>query len=119
MEDAKTGAALDQTITTLQGGVLQLGVGAAIPAIASWERTLAAAGKPELSAISENLAGLRTLLSTGDFDPAEAGRLLRTLGAQTQAVATTPYGLPLSVPLSQLALLLTTSATTLAVRGSR
>ncbi len=119
MEKDKTGAALDQTISTLQGGVSQLGAGAAIPAIASWERTLAAAGKPELAAISENLAGLRTLLGAGDFDPAEAGRLLQTLGAQTQAVATTPYGLPLSVPLSQLALLLSTSAATLAARGSR
>lgn len=118
MESDKTGAALDQTITTLQGGILQLGVGSAIPAIASWERTLAAAGKPELTAISENLVNLRTLLTAGDSDPAEASRLLQTLGAQTQAVATTPYGLPLSVPLSQLALLLNTSAATLAARSS-
>ena len=119
MEQDKTGAALDQTITTLQGGISQLGAGAAIPVISSWEQTLASAGKPELSAISENLASLRTHLGAGDFDPVEAGRLLQTLGAQTQAVATTPYGLPLSIPLSQLALLLNTSAATLASRGSR
>lgn len=119
MEADKTNAALDQTISTLQGGVLQLGVGAAIPAISSWEQTLAATGKPELTDISENLASLRALLTAGDADPAEAGRLLQTLGAQTQAVATTPYGLPLSVPLSQLALLLNTSGATVATRGSR
>lgn len=119
MEAGNTNAALDQTIATLQGGALQLGVGAAIPAIASWEQTLAAAGKPELTAISGNLAALRTLLTAGDADPAEASRLLQTLGAQTQAVATTSYGLPLAVPLSQLALVLNTSATTLAARGPR
>ena len=118
MEADKTNVALDQTISTLQGGVLQLGVGSAIPAISSWEQTLAATGKPELTAISEDLAALRTLLTSGNADPAEVGRLLEALGAQTQAVATTPYGLPLSVPLSQLALLLNTSGATVATRGA-
>lgn len=118
MEVDKTNVALDQTISTLQGGVLQLGVGSAIPAISSWEQTLAATGKPELATIAENLAALRTFLTSDDADPAEVGELLQTLGAQTQAVATTPYGLPLSVPLTQLALLLNTSGATVVTRGS-
>ena len=49
MESGDTTAALDQTITTLQGGVLQLGVGSAIPVIAGWERTLSSSGAPELA----------------------------------------------------------------------
>ena len=117
MEAGRTGAALDQTITTLQGGVLQLGAGSAIPAISAWEGTLASSGKPKLAAISENLAALRTMLASGDFDPVEAGRLLQTLGTQTQAVTATPCGVPLSVPLSQLALLLNTGGASLAARG--
>jgi|ERR671917_2238865 hypothetical protein len=84
MEADRSSAALDQTITTLQGGVLQVGVGSSIPA---WEGTLAASGRPELTAVSENLATLRTLLASGNFDPTKAGGLLQTLGSQTQAVA--------------------------------
>ncbi len=110
-------AALDKTIATLQGGVLQLGVGSAIPVIAGWEQTLSSSGAPELAAVAENLAALRTMLAAGDFDPAEAGRLLQILGQQTQAAATTPQGLPLAAPLTQLSLLLNTGGTNLVAQS--
>lgn len=106
MEQNETNAALNQTVSQLQGGVLRLGIGSAIPVIAGWERTLAATRLPALAPIAENLGVLRSRLASESFDPAEVGALLNELGNQVRAVTASPYGLPIAVPLAQLSLLL-------------
>ena len=73
---------------------------------------------PELAAISHNLAALRVRLTEEDFDPAEAGRLLRTLAGQVRTVATSPFGLPAAVPLTQLSLLLDAGGSVLEGQGA-
>ncbi len=118
MEASRANAALGQTVASLQGGVLLFGIGAAIPVIASWEQTLAASRTPELVSIADNLAVLRSMLAADGFDPAEVGRLLQKLGEQTGSVATTPHGLPLALPLTQLALLLNTGGAALLSQGA-
>lgn len=119
METNQTSTALGQTLSSLQGGILQLGVGAAIPVVAGWEQTLAALPVPELKAVSENLNTLRNGLASGDADPAELGRLLQTLGEQVRGVATTPFGIPVAAPLTQLSLLLSTGGATLLARTNQ
>lgn len=114
MQANQAATALNQTAAQLQGGILRLGIGTAIPLIATWETTLATSNAPELRSVSENLTALREKLASQSFDPGEVARLLATLGAQTQAVATSPTGFALAVPLSQLSLLLTTGGAALA-----
>ena len=87
MEANQTEAALDATVTSLQGGVRRLGVEAALLVIESWEQKLAASGSPNLMPVAENLGALRALLSAGDFDPVAVGELLATLGEQVQRIA--------------------------------
>ena len=118
MEANRASAALGQTVAALQGGVQLFGIGAAIPVIAGWEQALAASRNPELVAIADNLAVLRSMLAAESFDPAEVGRLLQKLGDQTSSVATTPHGLPLALPLAQLALVLNAGAATLQSQGA-
>ena len=119
MEANEANVALNQTVAQLQGGALQLGIASAIPVISGWEQTLGATGIPELTPVAQNLTALRNLLATGNFDAAEAGRLLNTLSEQVRQVAGTPYGLPIAVPLTQLSLLLDTAGGALAVQGTR
>lgn len=113
MEANSAGTALNQTVGQLQAGILRLGIGSAIPVIATWEQTLSASGVPELSPIAQNLGTLRNHLANPNFDPNEVGQLLATLGGQVQAVAATPYGLPIAAPLTQLGLLLSTGGGTI------
>lgn len=108
MEANSTGTALNQTVGQLQGGILRLGVGSAIPVISTWEQALSSSEAPELEPIAQNLGSLRNHLANPNFDPNEVGQILATLGAQVQAVAATPYGLPIAAPLTQLGLLLST-----------
>jgi hypothetical protein len=110
----EAGAALNQTVGQLQGGVLRLGIESAIPAIAGWEQTLSASGVPELQPKAENLGVLRESLAADSFDPAEVGGLLTALAEQVRVVTTTPYGLPIAAPLTQLSLLLNTAGASLA-----
>ena len=86
------GAALDRTISSLREGIRQLGIEAALPVIEGWEEKLSALDSPELAAVAENLAALRSHLSADDFDPDTVGRLLITLGKQVQVVANGPAG---------------------------
>ena len=86
------GAALDRTISSLREGIRQLGMEAALPVIEGWEEKLSALDSPELAAVAENLAALRSHLSADDFDPDTVGRLLITLGKQVQVVANGPAG---------------------------
>ena len=116
MEPKDASMALDQTAAQLQGGVLRLGIGSAIPVIAVWEQALRATGLARLVPVAENLETLRTRLASGDVDPAGAGRLLQELGGLVRAVAASPYGLPISLPFTHLALVPDTGGATL-LRG--
>jgi uncharacterized membrane protein len=119
VEPQGASTALNQTAAQLQGGILRLGIGTAILVIASWEGTLSASGLPELRGVAENLGTLRERLASDSFDPGEVGGLLTTLGAQVQALTTSPYGFAIAAPLTQLSLLLTTGGATLASQAAR
>jgi hypothetical protein len=86
------GAALERTTRSLRDGIRQLGIEAALPVIEGWEERLSSLDSPELAAVAENLAALRSHLSADDFDPNAVGRLLITLGKQVQVVANGPAG---------------------------
>lgn len=92
MAENDIGAALDRTARSLQNGIWQLGIEAALPLIEGWEEKLSALDSPELAAVAENLAALRSHLSADDFDPNAVGQLLITLGKQVQVVANGPAG---------------------------
>lgn len=85
MEQNEANAVLSQTVTQLQGCLLRVGIGSAIPVIAGWARTMAATRLPQLTPIAENLGVLRTRLASEDFDPADVGRLLNELANQVRA----------------------------------
>jgi hypothetical protein len=85
-------AVLDRTTRSLRDGIRQLGIEAALPVIDAWEERLSSLDSPELAAIAENLAALRSHLSASDFDPNAVGQLLITLGKQVQVVANGPAG---------------------------
>ena len=114
MEPNQTEAALDATVASLQSGVHQLGIGAALPMIEDWEQRLAASGNPDLLPISENLGALRVLISTDDSDPVTVGQLLATLGEQVQRVANNKdVEIEVADKLSQLSVLLSSEGDSL------
>ena len=92
MAENDIGAAIDYTVSSLRDGIHQLGIEAALPVIEGWEERLSALDSPELAAVAENLAALRSHLSADDFAPEAVGRLLITLGKQVQVVANGPAG---------------------------
>ena len=92
MTENDIGASLDRTTRSLRDGIQQLGIEAALPVIEDWEERLSALDSPELAAVAENLAALRSYLSADDFDPDTVGGLLITLGKQVQVVANGPAG---------------------------
>ncbi|MCA1717442.1 MAG: hypothetical protein LC781_11640 [Actinobacteria bacterium] len=92
MAENDIGTALDRTTRSLRDGIRQLGIEAALPVIEGWEERLSSLDSPELAAVAENLAALRSHLSADDFDPNAVGRLLITLGKQVQVVANGPAG---------------------------
>jgi hypothetical protein len=91
----------------LRGGIRRPTIEEGLRVIEVWEQRLAASGSPELLLIADNLATLRVLLLSGDFDPTAVGEILVTLGEQLQAVAASDLGVPVSNRLSLLARLLT------------
>jgi len=91
VETQGTGAALTQTLAQLQGGVLKLGIGSAIPLIAGWEGMLAT-NLPELRGIAENLRTLRAELASDSPDGTRVSQPLTTLGAQVQTLTASPVG---------------------------
>jgi hypothetical protein len=93
-------AGLDQAVAFLQGGIRRPSIEAGLRVIETWEQRLAASESPELVAIADDLAALRTLLLAGDFDPAAVGQLLVTLGEQVRAVAVSGIGAPVAGMLS-------------------
>ena len=84
MEVNETNSALDATVASLQGGVEQLSIEAALPMIEGWEQRLATSGSPELAPIAENLGALRALLSTDDVDPAAVAMAIANRRRQCQ-----------------------------------
>ena len=107
MAENDIGAALDRTTSSLRDGVRQLGIEAALPIIEGWEERLSALDSPELAAVAENLATLKSHLSADDFDSDAVGRLLITLGKQVQVVANGPAGTQAGMDkLTQLSILL-------------
>ncbi len=116
MEANETGIELDRAAAFLEGGILRPTIEEALRVIEVWEQRLAASGSSELLPIADNLATLRTLLLSGDFDPEAVGRLLVTLGEQVQAVADSDVGAPVSDRLSLLSTLLTDQGNALVSR---
>ena len=107
MAENDIGAALDRTTSSLRDGIRQLGIEAALPVIEGWEERLSTLDSPELAAVAENLATLRSHLWADDFDPDAVGRLLITLGKQVQVVANGPAGTQAGMDkLTQLSILL-------------
>lgn len=106
MTDNDTRNALDGTLGALRGGVVRLGIAAAVPEISAWEERLAASDEPGLRAIAENLSELRRQLEPGGFDPVTAGALLTSLGDQVEQVAGDEVAGPVRAELSQLGKLL-------------
>lgn len=100
------GAALDQAVAVLQGGVRRSATEGALRVIETWEQKLAASESSELVSIADNLAALRIQLLSGDFDPAAVGQLLVTLGTQVREVAESDIGAPIVDRLSRLSTLL-------------
>ena len=83
------GGALQGTLGSLQGGVVRLGIEAALPEISTWEEKLAASGDPGLEAVAKTLSKLRVQLAPGGFDPVTIGALLMSLGDQVEQFAGT------------------------------
>ncbi len=106
MEPNGMDAELDRVVSFLRGGVRQSNLEQPLRVIETWEQRLAASGSPELLAVAENLAELRTILLAGDFDPAAVGSLLVILGEQVEAVANSDVGAPVADELSQVSVLL-------------
>lgn len=106
MESNEIYAALESTVTSLQGGVQRLGIAAALPVIEGWEGRLAASEDSELTPVAENLGELRIQLSASDLDQAAVGRLLADLGDQVQRLANSDIQIEVADRLSQLSALL-------------
>ena len=119
MEENELSADLDRTVAFLQGGVEQISIEAALPVIEGWQQRLEeASGSPELLAVAENLAALKTQLSASDPDPAAVGELLVTLGEQVQVVANGDVEPLISDRLSQLSVMLETEGSSLSGEGT-
>lgn len=112
-------AALGDTVTSLLGGVQQMGAAAALPTIEGWERRLVSLGNPEFAPIAQVLTELKTQLSVDGTNPQTVGALLLTLGVQVAAVAESDLGAPVSGELGRLSVLLTEQGSKLAEQGRR
>lgn len=100
------GGALTGTLETLRGGVVRLGLEAALPEISAWEERLTASGDPGLEVIAKTLSELRVQLDPDGFDPVTIGALLMSLGDQVEQFAGTEGGEQVRDRLSQLGKLL-------------
>jgi hypothetical protein len=119
MEENEISADLDRTVAFLQGGGVEgIGIEAALPVIEGWQQRLEASGSPELLAVAENLAALKTQLSASDPDPAAVGELLVTLAEQVQVVANGDVEPLISDRLSQLSVMLEAEGSSLSGEGA-
>lgn len=110
------GGTLDGTLQSLRGGVIRLGIGAAVPEISAWEERLAASGDPGLEKVAKTLSELKTQLDPNGLDPVTVGALLTSLGDQVEQVAGDEIGEKVGDRLSQLGKLLGEEGTSLTDR---
>jgi len=100
------GNALDLTVASLKGGVLRLGVEAALPEISAWKERLAASGDADLEDVAGTLGELEAQLDPSGLDPVSVGALLLSLGEQVREVAGAEIGAQVGERLSRLGTLL-------------
>jgi len=113
------GRALDLTVASLRGGVVRLGVQAALPEISAWEERLAASGDPGLETVAGTLGELRAQLDSPGWDPVSVGALLMTLGQQVEGVAGVDIGERVGEKLSRLGALLSSEGDSLTDKMTR
>lgn len=83
---AETHAAeLAATIDDLEGGLTQLPLSKAVNRIDDWRREILATERDDLRPIADNLGKLHKALTGDGLDGRKIGRLLVTLGEQTEA----------------------------------
>lgn len=100
------GGALDLTVASLRGGIVRLGMEAALPEISAWEERLASSGDPDLEAVAGTLGELKAQLDPSGLDPVSIGALLMSLGEQVEGVAGAEIGERVGGKLSELGALL-------------
>ena len=94
---------IDETISTLDGGVRNLAMNAALNQIEGWKLRLEASGVPELEPIADGLGRLQDQLTSDGVDAGEVGAILADLGGQVSSLASTDVGRPVSGRLEALA----------------
>ena len=106
MAETDVGGALDLTGESLKGGVVRLGIEAALPEISAWEERLAASDDPDLNAVARTLGELRAQLAPPGLDPVTVGSILMSLGEQVEQVAGAEAGAPVKKKLLQIGAIL-------------
>ena len=97
---------IDETVSTLDGGVRNLAMNVALNQIEGWRLRLEASGVPELEPIADGLARLQDNLTSDEVDSGAIGGILADLGDQVRGVASTEVGRPVSGRLEALASIL-------------
>ncbi|QIN80370.1 hypothetical protein GBA65_19690 [Rubrobacter marinus] len=97
---------IDETISTLDGGLRNLAMNVALNQIEGWRLRLEATGVPELQPIADGLARLQDNLTSDGVDPGTVGGILTDLGDQVRGLASTEIGGPVSGRLEALASIL-------------
>lgn len=93
MQSSQIGAEeLNETVSNLENGVMNLVLDRAVAEVSGWQRKLEASGEDDLLEVAQGLRLLRTELEKGmegraRLDAQEIGRLLKGLGSRVQAVA--------------------------------
>lgn len=105
---------IDETISTLDGGVKNLAMNVALNQIEGWRLRLEASGVPELEPIADGLGRLQDNLTSDGVDAGVVGGILTDLGEQVRGVASTELGSPVSGRLEALAGILSSEGSRLA-----
>ena len=93
---------LDATIVYLEGLPTTVSPESAVSSISDWEHRVRSAGKPELTAVADELANLGKLLASGDLDGHAIGTSMTKLGEYTTLAAHQGGSGPLSARLIKL-----------------
>ena len=94
---------IDETISTLDGGVKNLAMNVALNQIEGWRLRLEAPGVPELEPIADGLGRLQDQLTSDEVDAGAVGGILSDLGEQVRGLSSTDVGRPISGRLGALA----------------
>ncbi len=97
---------IDETISTLDGGVRNLTMNVALNQIEGWRLRLEATGVPELQPIADGLDRLQNHLTSDEVDAEAVGGILADLGEWVRGLASTGIGQPVSGRLEALASIL-------------